>query len=823
MTTPDHRQVDTNNDYNGDSIQVLENRDAVRKRPGMYIGDTDDGSGLHHLVYEVVDNAIDEALAGYCDLVNVILHDDGSCSVEDNGRGIPVEMHKTENRPAVEVVMMKLHAGGKFDSNSYKVSGGLHGVGVSCVNFLSRKMIVQVKRDGKLHECIFEQGILTQPLRVIKENVGESGTTVRFLPDGEIFSFIEFSYDTLYQRLRELSYLNSGVRIRLFDERDGREAIFAFEGGIGEYVRERARSKSPLHNEPIRIIEVRPDSGVTVEVAMQWTDGSREDVLCFTNNIRNRDGGSHLAGFRGALTRTLNNYAQDSKVLKKEKVEVTGDDIREGLCGIVSVKMPDPKFSSQTKDKLVSSDIKGIVENVVNNKLAEFLGENPSVGAQIVDKMVLAARAREAARKARELVKRRGALDNAALPGKLADCQEKDPTLSEIFFVEGDSAGGSAKQGRDRKNQAILPLKGKILNVEKANLRKQLDNAEITTLISALGTGIGTPGDEDGFDLARLRYHKVIIMTDADVDGSHIRTLMLTFFFRQMYPLIEGGHLYIAQPPLYKIKRKDREMYLQDEAAFEDFVISGGTESAKLASENGAQSWGTEELRAITRDFLQYEKILARLQHRGIDHRVIDALVLKGSLNAESFGNEETLRSIMNAAVETLNTRIVGAAFHAPELVHDDATDSWVATWHTRHLGSLRRTVLTRRFVEQRDFRELTRINVQWNEMNADGPLWLTIGRQDAVAVPVREKLVELITAEGKKGQQIQRYKGLGEMNPEQLWETTMDSTRRTLRQVSIGDAMDAEQAFSVLMGDDVDSRRNFIEENALNVRNLDI
>jgi DNA gyrase subunit B len=823
MTTPDHRQVDTNNDYNGDSIQVLENRDAVRKRPGMYIGDTDDGSGLHHLVYEVVDNAIDEALAGYCDLVNVILHDDGSCSVEDNGRGIPVEMHKTENRPAVEVVMMKLHAGGKFDSNSYKVSGGLHGVGVSCVNFLSRKMVVQVKREGKLHECIFEHGILTQPLRVIKENVGESGTTVRFLPDDEIFSFIEFSYDTLYQRLRELSYLNSGVRIRLFDERDGREAIFAFEGGIGEYVRERAKSKSPLHAEPIRIIEVRPESGVTVEVAMQWTDGSREDVLCFTNNIRNRDGGSHLAGFRGALTRTLNNYAQDSKALKKEKVEVTGDDIREGLCAIVSVKMPDPKFSSQTKDKLVSSDIKGIVENVVNNKLAEFLGENPSVGAQIVDKMVLAARAREAARKARELVKRRGALDNAALPGKLADCQEKDPTLSEIFFVEGDSAGGSAKQGRDRKNQAILPLKGKILNVEKANLRKQLDNAEITTLISALGTGIGTPGDEDGFDLGRLRYHKVIIMTDADVDGSHIRTLMLTFFFRQMYPLIEGGHLYIAQPPLYKIKRKDREMYLKDEAAFEEFVIGGGTESAKLASESGSKQWGTDELRTITRDFLQYEKILARLQHRGIDHRVIDALVLQGSLNAESFGNEDTLRTIMSNAASVLNTSIVGAAFQPPELVHDEATDSWVATWNTRHLGSLRRTVLTRRFVEQRDFRELTRINVHWNEMNSDGPLWLSIGRQDAVAVPRREKLVELIMTEGKKGQQIQRYKGLGEMNPEQLWETTMDSTRRTLRQVSIGDAMDAEQAFSVLMGDDVDSRRNFIEENALNVRNLDI
>ncbi len=810
-------------DYTAESIQVLEGREAVRKRPGMYIGDTDDGTGLHHLVYEVVDNSIDEALAGHCDNIVITLNADGSCTVEDNGRGIPVEMHKGEGRPAVEVILTKLHAGGKFDSNSYKVSGGLHGVGVSCVNFLSRSMHVEVSRAGELWELEFTQGILTKPTTKLKDGMARNGTKVTFLPDDEIFAFIELSYDTLYQRLKELSYLNSGVRITLRDDRDGREAVFAFEGGIAEYVRERARSKSPLHPEPIYITDVREDNGVTVDVALQWTEGSREDVLCFTNNIRNRDGGSHLTGFKAAMTRALGAYASESKLLKKEKVEVTGDDIREGLVAIISVKMPDPKFSSQTKDKLVSSDIKGTVESIVGQKLSEFLDENPGTGSAIVDKMVLAARAREAARKARELVKRRGALDNAALPGKLADCQEKDPTLSEIFIVEGDSAGGSAKQGRDRKNQAILPLRGKILNVEKANLRKQLDNQEITTLISALGTGIGTPGDEEGFDLAKLRYHKVIIMTDADVDGSHIRTLLLTFFFRQMFPLIAEGNLYIAQPPLYKISRKNKEMYLQDDAEFEQFIINGGIEGARLRNADDTWSIAGDELGSLVKELSAYERILNRMQTRGADARVIHAIVRSNLFNAATFETEEALTAASETIVQSLNAEFVGGGFKLPTITFDENSSSWVASWSSRSAGSLRRTIVTRRALEQRDYRELHRIGLLWTDVTANGLLQLDIGRSEPRNITAPTELIAAILEEGRRGQSIQRYKGLGEMNAEQLWETTMDATRRTLRKVSIGEVLDAEQAFSVLMGDDVEQRRSFIEDNALNVRNLDI
>jgi DNA gyrase subunit B len=812
----------TAENYDADRIQVLEGRDAVRKRPGMYIGDTDDGTGLHHLVYEVVDNAIDEALAGYCDRVEVVLHEDGSCSVDDNGRGIPVDMHKTENRPAVEVVMTKLHAGGKFDGNSYKVSGGLHGVGVSCVNFLSEWMNVQIRRDGKLHEIRFAQGIVSERLRTLRDGIVGNGTLVRFKPDGEIFSFVEFSFDTLAQRLRELARLNSGVRIRLFDERDGREHDFHFTGGIIEYVRDLAKAREPLHPDPIGVTRVFDEQGVTVELAMQWTDGSREDVTCFTNNIRNRDGGSHLAGFRAALTRTLNNYASDSKALKKEKVEITGEDIREGLVAIVSVKMPDPKFSSQTKDKLVSSEIKGLVETAVNESLKEFLEENPGVGASVVDKMVLAARAREAARKARELVKRRGVLENSSLPGKLADCQEKDAALSEIFIVEGDSAGGSAKQGRDRKNQAILPLRGKILNVEKANLRKQLDNQEITTLISALGTGIGTPGEPDGFDIEKLRYHKVVIMTDADVDGSHIRTLLLTFFFRQMYPLIERGYLYIAQPPLYKVTRRNREMYFQDETAFEAFVIENGTDGAALTSGGGEVTHPVDALRSLTRDFIAYANILDRFRERGADSRVLDALVRSGGLEVELLTDAEALGARMAAVAKQLDDANVDTRFDAPAIVADDETH-FAAVWNTRLLGSLRRTTLNAHTVQSRDWRELNRIHTRWNELAASGVVQLRIGSREPVTITSMEELVNAVITEGQRGQQIQRYKGLGEMNPEQLWETTMDSTRRTLRKVALGDLVDAEQAFAILMGDNVEMRRDFIEENALNVRNIDI
>jgi len=809
-------------DYNADNIQVLEGRDAVRKRPGMYIGDTDDGTGLHHLVFEVVDNSIDEALAGHADRVDVVLHADGRCSVSDNGRGIPVGMHKTENKSAVEVILTKLHAGGKFDDNSYKVSGGLHGVGVSCVNFLSKSLEVTVAREGARHQMEFVQGIAQEPLKVIEENVTDTGTKVTFLPDDEIFAFIDFNFDTLAQRLRELAYLNAGVRIRIQDERDDREHEFLFDGGIAEFVRERVKSRQTLHPDPISLIREREEIGVTVEVAMQWTDGSREDVTCFTNNIRNRDGGSHLSGFRAALTRTMNSWASDSKAVKKEKVEVTGEDIREGILAIVSVKMPDPKFSSQTKDKLVSSEIKGIVDSAVSESLREFLDENPSVAAAVVDKMLLAARAREAARKARELVKRRGALENTSLPGKLADCQEKDPAKSEIFIVEGDSAGGSAKQGRDRKSQAILPLRGKILNVEKANLRKQLDNAEITTLISALGTGIGTPGQEDGFDLERLRYHKVIIMTDADVDGSHIRTLLLTFFFRQMTELVERGHLFIAQPPLYKIKRRSREMYLQDESAFEDFIIEGATTGAVLRSHGGEREHTVEELRALVADFIQRRRILERLADRGLDPRVIDGLIRIG-VTADLFTDESALRETMAQVASTLDEVFVDTTFVAPYLTSDEAGEKWTANWETRLLGSLRRTPVGPGFVSTRDWKELVRIHGLWRALSDSGMVTIAFGRSEALPVTSPEELVERIDVEGRRGVDIQRYKGLGEMNPEQLWETTLDHDRRVLRQVTVEDLEDASDAFSVLMGDDVELRREFIEENALSVRDLDV
>ncbi len=675
--------------------------------------------------------------------------------------------------------MTKLHAGGKFDDNSYKVSGGLHGVGVSCVNFLSEWMKVLVRRDGGLHQIDFRQGVVSEGLRRIGDAPGRTGTRVTFLPDAEIFSFIDFSFDTLAHRLKELSYLNAGVRIRLADERDGREHIFQAEGGIIEYVTDLSRSREPLHPEPIGLEVVRDDVGTTVQVALQWTDGSRESVLCFTNNIYNRDGGSHLAGFRAAMTRTLNAYAGEAKVGKKEKVDVTGDDIREGLVAIVSVKMPDPKFSSQTKDKLVSSEVKGIVEGAVGQKLREYLDENPAVGVAIVEKMLLAARAREAARKARELVKRRGVLDSTTLPGKLADCQEK------------------------------------------ATLRKQLDNAEITTLISALGTGIGSLGDGDGFDLERLRYHKVIIMTDADVDGSHIRTLLLTFFFRQMYPLIESGHLFIAQPPLYKIQRKSRELYIQDESAFEDFIVSQGTEGAQLTSAGGTVEHDVEALRSLTLDFLRFDRVLERVTAHGADERVVREVAERPELDDELFTDRERFTKVMNDLAAELDERFVDTHFAAPTIEEDDA-GGWLARWSTRHLGSLRRTVVSAGFTHRQDVRELRRIAARWAELSDAGVVQLGIGGTTQT-VATRGDLARLVFEEGRRGMKIQRYKGLGEMNPEQLWETTMDSERRTLRQVTLGDFVDAEQAFAILMGDNVEMRREFIEENALSVRNLDV
>lgn len=808
-------------DYTAENIQVMEDREHVRARPGMYIGDTDDGTGLHHLVYEVVDNSIDEALAGHCDRIEVVIRADGGMSVEDNGRGIPVDIHPKTGRPAAEVIMASLRSGGKFDSNSYKVSGGLHGVGVSCVNFLSSKLVLRIKRDGKLYELNFEEGIVQGDMHILHENAKNTGTKVTFWPDASIFKITEFSFDILGQRLRELAYLNAGIHILLRDERDGRQKDFHFEGGIMEYVRDMTRTRVTLHPDPIFVQDEVEGTGV--DVALQWTDSTREDVICFTNNIRNRDGGSHLSGFRSSLTRTFNNYISSqvtSNAKKKNMPTISGEDIREGLTAIVSVKVPDPKFSSQTKDKLVSSEVKGYVESALNENLSAFLEENPTIAMGIVNNILRAAEAREAARKARETIRRRTVLDSTSLPGKLADCQEKDPALSELFIVEGDSAGGSAKQGRDRRQQAILPLRGKILNVEKATLRKTLDNAEITTIIQALGTGIGTD-ESDGFNLDKLRYHKVIIMTDADVDGSHIRTLLLTFFFRQMLPMVEAGHLFIAQPPLYQIKRGKQQRYFQDEEEFHHFIIENGTNGAILTSANGERSHTTEELLHYTEEFSRYSQILSRLQKR-MDDRIIDALVHSGKLEGHSFEDEQALRDWMQAIAQELDEKHTDTIFETPEIRYDDVHERWVATWTTRMVGSLCQTAISEEFSQLQDVKELIRIHQMWEDLVKDGEVSIQFSSRNFV-VDSKEKLIELVVTEGERGQSIQRYKGLGEMNAEQLWETTMNSTHRTLRKITLGDMIEAEDAFAVLMGDNVDLRREFIEENALNVTNLDI
>lgn len=806
-------------DYTAANIQVMEDREHVRARPGMYIGDTDDGTGLHHLVDEVIDNSIDEALAGYCDRIEVVIRADGGMSIEDNGRGIPVDIHPQTGRPAAEVIMASLRSGGKFDSNSYKVSGGLHGVGVSCVNFLSEKLELHVKRDGRLHELLFAQGEPVGDMKILREDVTTTGTKVTFWPDDTIFKITEFKFDVLGQRLRELAYLNAGVRITLRDERDGRKSDFHFEGGIMEYVRDMTRARELLHPEPIHVRDTIEDNGV--EVALQWTDTAREDVICFANNIRNRDGGAHLSGFRSSLTRTFNSYISThygTSSRRKSLPSITGEDIREGLTAIISVKVPDPKFSSQTKDRLVSSEVKGYVESALNEHLGAFLQENPAIAERIIDNITRAAEAREAARKARETVRRRSVLDSSALPGKLADCQEKDPAKSELFIVEGDSAGGSAKQGRDRHNQAILPLRGKILNVEKATLRKTLDNLEITTIIQALGTGIGSYGD-DGFDLSRLRYHKVIIMTDADVDGSHIRTLLLTFFFRQMLPMIEAGHLYIAQPPLYQIKRGKQQRYLQNEEEFHQFVIENATNNASLTA--GENTFDGAQLQELTLEFMRYAQILERLRLR-MDDRIIDELVRGAPLTEEAFQSEEALHNLMTEIAERLGEAHSGAIFDAPEVQFDEDREQWYAHWETRILGSLSLTDISADLIQMRDFQDLNTIHDRWQELVTAGEIAVTFGNR-TFPVQSMEELVSAVLKEGERGQSIQRYKGLGEMNAEQLWETTMCADNRMLLQVTLGDLLEAEDAFAVLMGDNVELRRAFIETNALNVTNLDI
>ena len=803
--------------YAADSIKVLKGLDAVRKRPGMYIGDTDDGSGLHHMVYEVVDNAIDEALAGHCDRVDVRLHTDGSVSVTDNGRGIPVDLHPEEGVSAAEVIMTQLHAGGKFDSNSYKVSGGLHGVGVSVVNALSIWLKVDIWRDGKHHSMEFGDGNAKSPLAVVGDADGKKGTQVRFMPSEQTFSQTEFSFDTLHNRLRELAFLNSGVRIVITDERTDPQRIedLVYEGGLSAFVEFLNSSKSALVDPPITIRAEKDD--ITVELAMAWTDAYHESVLCFTNNIPQRDGGTHLAGFRGALTRQVNGYANESGIAKKEKVTLTGEDAREGLTCVLSVKVPDPKFSSQTKDKLVSSEVRPVVENVLNEELSRWFEEHPNEARKIVSKVVEAAAAREAARRARELTRKKGSFELANLSGKLADCQERDPALSEVFLVEGDSAGGTAKQGRDRKFQAILPLRGKILNVERARFDKMLSSQEIGTLIAALGTGIGP----EEFNADKLRYHKIVIMTDADVDGAHIRTLLLTFFYRQMHELIERGHLYIAQPPLFRVKKGSSETYLKDQKALDNYLLAAGLQGAVLSSVGGEQRMG-EDLGSMVRQAVlvmhQISDISARQR---IGQAFIEAAGVAGMIG------QEPSMSMINDTVKALNAlQALDLTNQAPEWTAK-LLESGAARFERNNRGLPEQVDLTVEMLTSRDMRRLALDWALFGDLFAsddDGKAGSVLSRNGERHVVVGPtSLAQPILADGRRGQSVSRYKGLGEMNAEQLWETTLDPNARTLLQVKLDQVQQADQVFSTLMGDNVEPRRDFIQDNALNVSNLDV
>ncbi len=796
--------------YGAESIKVLKGLDAVRKRPGMYIGDTDDGTGLHHMVYEVVDNAIDESLAGYCDRIDVVLNSDGSVTVRDNGRGIPVAIHKEEGVSAAEVIMTQLHAGGKFDQNSYKVSGGLHGVGVSVVNALSETLDLRIWREGKEWTMRFRHGAAEAPLKSVADApAGKTGTEVTFLASKETFTMTEFSFTTLEHRLRELAFLNSGVRLFLTDARkgEGKTVELFYEGGIAAFVSFLDRSKNVLHKPPVFFREEQ--DGITVECALEWTDAYHETVLCFTNNIPQKDGGTHLAGFRGALTRTINKYAEGSGLLKKEKIELTGDDMREGLTCVVSVKVPDPKFSSQTKDKLVSSEVRPVVENVVNEKLGSWFEEHPQEAKTVIGKVIEAAAAREAARKARELTRRKGALDISSLPGKLADCQERDPALSELFIVEGDSAGGSAKQARSRANQAILPLRGKILNVERARFDKMLSSQEIGTLITALGTGIG----QDEFDIAKLRYHKIIIMTDADVDGSHIRTLLLTFFYRQMPEVIRRGHLYIAQPPLYKVKRgKGGERYLKNEGELEDFLIDSALEGMRFKTPGGEVSAGAD-LKNIVNVARTARQCLETLSGRTGHVKAAEQIALLGGFEAAARND-----SFVKKLCERLDA---SSPRHARSWKGSVSADGGI------ELHLLSRGVETRAFFpgslfDTPDAQRLARMK---DELAGyfGGKGTLEGGDAGSADVFGPCDLFDRVIEIGKKGLAIQRYKGLGEMNAEQLWETTLDPNVRSLLQVRVEHEGEASEIFSTLMGDIVEPRRDFIQEHALEVSNLDI
>ena len=797
-------------DYGADSIKVLRGLDAVRKRPGMYIGDTDDGSGLHHMVYEVVDNAIDEALAGHCDIVEVRLNKGGSVTVTDNGRGIPVDIHPEEGVSAAEVIMTQLHAGGKFDNNSYKVSGGLHGVGVSVVNALSEWLELTIYRDGKKHQIGFKMGDATGPLAVLGEADGESGTHVTFMPSQDIFAQINFDFSTLEHRLRELAFLNSGVRICLIDDRLAEPAVseFYFDGGLTAFVDYLNRSRNALH-ETITADSNRDD--ITVELALAWTDSFHENTLCFTNNIPQRDGGAHLAGFRGAMTRVVNNYAQESGIAKREKVQLTGEDSREGLTAIVSVKVPDPKFSSQTKDKLVSSEVRPVVETAVADCLNQWFEEHPAEAKRIVSKAYEAAAAREAARKARDLTRRKGVMDVASLPGKLADCQERDPAKSEVFLVEGDSAGGSAKQGRDRANQAILPLRGKILNVERARLDKMLSSAEIGTLITAIGAGVGN----NDMDVEKIRYHKVIIMTDADVDGSHIRTLLLTFFFRHMRPLIEKGYLYIAQPPLFRAKRGQSEVYLKDQRELDGYLVDAGLKDAVLTTADGQQLAGPD-LTAITGQAVTASRMIEVVGRQVGNRDVVEQAAIAGLFNIGVLTNDEA------AAYLAKRLEAIASVLEKGWQGHIEDTPYGKAIIVERRLrGITERHVIDQRIINLVEAQHLDQMAAHLQSHYSKAAQF-RFGAQ-TLDINGPTELAQTVFQTGRKGAQISRYKGLGEMNPAQLWETTLDPDQRILLQVTIDQEDDADNAFSTLMGEAVEERRNFIQENALRVANLDV